>query len=356
MIRGLNVFFARAIYALSWFYLAPEIPELIFRFHEPQTFSGLIPLSFFLGSGIMQLPAAFVGSKIGQRNSLVLGLVIMSASSFLLSVAWNFNLLLLFYALGGVGASFFFSSGGAIISSLNKERVSLALGLYNSLFCVGGIVGLNWGVVDEYLGFSLGSVAVGVLTLLSALLNLRLPNNSSSWSSVKNRRVLILGLSTAGVWGVYYAVGELFPSFLVFYQHGELLTSSAVTSLLLLFSAIGGSLGGLGDRFSRMRLLLVSSVLTSLSPLLLYTPAYVLGLAILGISNEMAISVLYSMVALEGGVVNSSVTLAEVNSLNIFFGTWLEFLAGFLGFSAWIALSVVGLLPLLLLLTLRNRT
>ncbi|MCG3108510.1 hypothetical protein L3N51_00791 [Metallosphaera sp. J1] len=355
-VKGTTILFSRTIYAISWFYLAPEIPRLLEEFHVSSSLSGVIPLSFFLGSGLMQIPSAYLGTRIGQRNSLILGLLIMSVSAFSVALSGSFVSISLSYFLGGIGASMFFSSGGAILSDLNRERLGFSLGLYNALFCVGGFLGLNWALIYNIVGFTLGAILVGTLTLISALLNFRLPNPRPSWRAIRNRRVIILGVATAGVWGVYYAVGELLPSFMVFYEHQRALTSSAVTSLLLVFSALGGVMGWLGDRTSKMRLMIVSAVITSLSPLLIYTPFYVFALVILGIFNELAISLLYSVTALEGGIRNSSITLAVVNSLNISLGTWLEFLAGYLGFSAWAVLSLSGLVPLLLLMGLRTRT
>ncbi|QKR00404.1 MFS transporter [Metallosphaera tengchongensis] len=354
--KGATILFARAVYAINWFYLAPEIPNLISEYHQSYKLAGIIPLSFFLGSGLMQLPASYIGTKIGQRNSIVLGLLLMSLSSFLVAFSSSLTEVLVYYFLGGVGASFFFSSGGSILSVLNKERVGLYLGVYNALFSVGGFIGLNWVLVFRELGFSNGVALVGALDFLSALLNLRLPNYTPSWKAVKDKGVVLLGVATVGVWGIYYAVGELFPSFMFFFYHVRSVTASEVTSSLLIFSAIGGAMGWLGDKFGGMKVLLSSSIVTSLSLLFLYTPFYELGLAILGISNELAISVLYSITALRVGLKNSSVTLAMVNSINISLGTWLEFVAGFLGYYSWATLVVLSLLPLLLLLNLRTRT
>ncbi|MCY0883729.1 MAG: MFS transporter, partial [Acidianus infernus] len=94
--KGYSIFFARIIYAISWFYLAPAIPYIIFTFKVPSNLAGLIPFSFFLGSGIMQIPSAFISSKLGSRNTLVLGLFIMSLSAFLIGFSRVFYQILVF--------------------------------------------------------------------------------------------------------------------------------------------------------------------------------------------------------------------------------------------------------------------
>lgn len=221
--KGLTILFSRVVYAISWFYLAPEIPKILTYYHQPNSLAGIVPFSFFLGSGVMQVPSAYLGTRIGQRNSLVLGLLIMSGSAFSVALSDTFLSILLSYFIGGVGASMFFSSGGAILSSLNRSRLSFSLGLYNALFCVGGFIGLNWALVYNLTGFKIGAILVGVMTLASAMTNLGLPNQKPTWSIVRNRNVIVLGIATAGVWGIYYAVGELLPTFMVLYEHQRLL-------------------------------------------------------------------------------------------------------------------------------------
>lgn len=105
----------------------------------------------------------------------------------------------------------FFSSGGAILSDLNRERLGFSLGLYNALFCVGGFLGLNWALIYNVVGFTLGAVLVGGLTFVSALLNLRLPNPRPSWRAIRNRKVIILGVATAGMWGFIMLLESYYP-------------------------------------------------------------------------------------------------------------------------------------------------
>jgi MFS family permease len=352
--NGKRIFFARIIYAIQWFYLAPLLPSIIEKYSLPLSFAGLVPLSFFIGSGSMQLPSAFVASKIGLRRSLVSGLLIMSLSPLLVYFSGSFLQLLLSYMLAGVGASLFFSSGGGLLVLLNKDRPSTALGIYNSLFSLGGLLGLNWILLERYLGF-ISFALISLMTLFSSVLcYLDKSDLKPNWNVVRDKRIFYLGLSTAGVWGVYYVIGELFPTFSLYYLHISLVSSSEFTGLLLLSSMLGGSLGFLGDKVGKLRLFLISSILGTVPSLLLYTQAFLPAIFIVGIFNELAISVLYSLttsIAKEG----SSIGLAEVNTIDILLGMSLQPIGSFSGYFIWIVNLFIAMALTSFLFKLRLR-
>ncbi len=340
---GKRIFLARVIYAIQWFYLAPILPEILSRFSLPPSYAGLVPLSFFIGSGSMQLPSAFISSKIGLRRSLTLGLVIMSVSPILVYVSESFYELLLSYMMAGIGASLFFSSGGGLLVLLNKDRPSTALGIYNSLFSLGGLLGLNWIFLEKSYG-PISFLLISALTLLSSLLCFFTKADlKPNWNVVKDRRIFYLGLSTSGVWGVYYVIGELFPTFSLYYLHIPVTSSSEITSLLLLASMLGGSLGFLGDKVDKFKIFILSSLAGTIPSLMLYTYFFIPAIFILGVFNELAISILYSVtsyIAKEG----SSVALAEVNTVDILIGMSLQPIGSASGYFIWVTTLAIALI------------
>ncbi|PVU78381.1 MFS transporter [Sulfolobus islandicus] len=350
--KGIKIIVARVIYAIHWFYLAPLIPFLASKLNLSLQIVGLIPFSFFLGSGITQVPSAYLSTKIGLRNTLLLGLIIMSISPLLISFSSNFIELLIFYLTDGIGASMFFSTGGGILASLNRDSPGLALGIYNASFAVGGLIGLNWYTMfGNYLSF----YGLSILTFLSLIINLNNPNLKPSWKIIRDNRIVILGISIAGIWGVYYVIGELYPTFAYYYLHLNLVDSSLFTSLLLISSVIGGSLTFLADRkIKKFNLLIISSLLGSVPSLLLYTKVYLLGIVITGIFNELAISVLYSIIASLQRDANATMGLAVVNSLNILIGMNFEPLASYSGYYMWIVVNIIGLVLFSLIMLVRQ--
>ncbi len=340
---GKRIFFARVIYAIQWFYLAPILPHLLTKFSLPPSYAGIIPLSFFIGSGSMQLPSAFLSSRIGLRRSLVAGLLIMSLSPILVYLSQSIYELLASYLLAGVGASMFFSSGGGLLVMMNRERPSTALGIYNSLFSLGGLLGLNWIFLEKF-SYFLSFVILSLLTFLSSVLCMfSKVDMKPNWNVIKDRRILYLGISTSGVWGVYYVIGELFPTFSLYYLHVPLTSSSEITALLLLSSVIGGSLGFLGDRIGKFRLFLASSLAGTLPSILLYTSLFIPAIFILGVFNELAISILYSIsssLAREG----SSIALAEVNTVDILVGMTFQPIGSSSGYLIWVVTLTLSLI------------
>jgi len=351
--KGKSIYIARVIYSISWFYLAPYIPYIIYKFNIQASLAGFVPFAFFIGSGTMQVPSAYLSTKIGLRNTLCLGLLIMSISSLFIGLSFTFLQLLIFYFIGGVGASMFFSSGGAILAELNKSNLSRIMGLYNAAFSIGGIIGLNWIFFDRVLSFTYASLLLSLLTLISLFINIKLPNVKPIWKTIRNKNILYLGLSTSGVWGIYYAIGELFPNFAFNFLHLSAIDGGEITSLLLFSSFIGGLLGFIGDKIGKLKGLVLASLAGILPSLLLYTKFFMIGIIILGIFNELAISIMYSIIALEAKGANTGVGLAEVNSLNIILGTWLDPLATFIGFYSWIILVLISIIPLFLIRKLR---
>ncbi|ARM75029.1 MFS transporter [Acidianus manzaensis] len=346
--KGYSIIIARIIYSISWFYLAPAIPMLISKFQIPEYLSGFIPFSFFLGSGIMQLPSAFLSSKIGVKRALVLGLIIMSISSALVGISGNFYELLISYFIGGVGASMFFSTGAAILTLLNEKNVGKVLGIYNAAFSIGGIIGLNWIFLYDRIGFQLSTILLSIITLIVAFLNIDKPNYKPNWNFIKDKVSLFVGISTSGVWGIYYVIGELFPNFSKIYLHLQVIQGSEFTAVLLISAMIGGLLGFLSDRFDKIKLLVISSLLGIFPSLFLYTRYYLIGIIILGIFNELAISVTYTIVSSKKSI-NAGITLAEVNSINILLGSLFEPLSSLLGYNVWILESIISVFPLFLL-------
>ncbi|BDC18332.1 hypothetical protein HS5_12220 [Acidianus sp. HS-5] len=260
--------------------------------------------------------------------------------------------ILMFYFTAGVGASMFFSTGAAILSYLNEKKITTALGVYNSMFALGGILGLNWIILDEKLDFFLSSIILSTLTVLAAIINLNKPNLKMNWKMIKDRNSFIIGIASAGVWGIYYVVGELFPSFAKFYLNIQVLQSSEFTSILLLSSMLGGLLGFLGDKIDKTKLLIISSVLGSTPALLLYTKYYILGIVVIGVFNELSISLVYAIASIGKGI-NSGISLAEVNSLNILIGSLFEPIGSFVGSMIWIITTILSLVPLILLKKLK---
>lgn len=351
--KGYPILTARVIYGISWFFLSPYIPYLLKDFSAPSYFANLIPLSFFISAAIMQIPAGIISTKIGMKNTYTLGLIIMGISDALIGLSNNIYEVIVLYGLTGFGASFFFSSAGGTLAALNEGRTLLVMGLYNAMYALGGILGLNWGLLDEILGFRLSSVVLGILTIFAGIVNYfaNYVNLKGNFHVLKNRKVILVASLTAGVWGTYYAVSEYFPSFAYYVFHKSSIIIGSISSVFLLASFIGGSISFIMNRLKERDRIIISSMLGVLPVLLLYN-YFIVGLLILGIFNEMSISIIYAYVIKEVGSENSSLALAETNSLQIGLGS-LELLLPYVSLSnLWYLVAIISVLPLIALFKL----
>src|SRR5438552_5737454 len=84
-----------------------------------------------LVAGIMNLPAGLLADMI-RRRTILLGvcLIFLGFASLLMSFAPSFWPLLIFMAIGGIGAGSFHPQSIAILSSAYRDRRAFALGIH----------------------------------------------------------------------------------------------------------------------------------------------------------------------------------------------------------------------------------
>jgi MFS family permease len=126
--------------------LAALIPWLKPAFHLSYTELGLLMTVFFVVSGIGQALAGFVVDRVGARNVLFFGIVMLGVSALVLSGADSYAGLLLGALLAGVGNAIFHPADYTLLNQrVSKER--LAHG-----FSVHGISGnIGWAASPVFL-------------------------------------------------------------------------------------------------------------------------------------------------------------------------------------------------------------
>jgi len=127
------------------------------------------------------------------RKRLFLGAVILfTLSSMAAGLASNIYLLIIFRFIQGIGGGTFLPSATGIISDAFGERRAPAIGLFGSIFPIGGILGPNIGgfIIDHFSWrwIFFVNVPIGVLLLLFGLAILPTSNSSSS-----SRHIDIIG-------------------------------------------------------------------------------------------------------------------------------------------------------------------
>jgi len=102
---------ARALYALMWFCVAPILPQMLKEFSVDTSSAGLLPAMFIVGTGVMQIPASYLGAS---RFNRVAGaeMAVFGVSFLLFSLSNSWWEASFFRALGAWGWPLFLDCGG----------------------------------------------------------------------------------------------------------------------------------------------------------------------------------------------------------------------------------------------------
>lgn len=263
----------RIVYAINWLNIGA-----IFYAMGPDLGSGVVGLgtltsSFYLGLGIFQVPGGVMAAKWGPKKIVILGTLVSSASAFATGFAHALLVVAALRFVVGGGMAFVFAPAVIIIARLLTDRRSgLGIGLFNSVYDVGGILALFlWAVIAGVTGWRPSVELSGGLGIISGLVLLpTVPADKPSaefrfagselWKVLADRRILIVGLGMLGV-----DVGNVIvSSFMEYYLIGVfgIPTASAglIASLVVavpIFTAVYA--GRTYDRIKRPRFLMLLS-------------------------------------------------------------------------------------------------
>jgi len=96
--------------------------------------------------------AGKVSDSLGRKKIFLISLILFTTSSFLCGLAPNIYFLVAFRFLQGIGGGCFLPTAAGIVSDHFPKSRQSALGLFSSIFAIGGIVGPNLGgwIVERY--------------------------------------------------------------------------------------------------------------------------------------------------------------------------------------------------------------
>ena len=157
--------------ALGFGVVAPAIPLFATEFGVDATAAGAVVSAFAFMRFVSGLGAGRLVDWMGERSSLVLGLVVVAVSSLVAGLSQSYTQLLVLRGVGGVGSAVFGVASVSIVLHVASQRVrGRAMSVYRSGFLLGGIVGPGLG--GAALGISLRApffLYAGTLALASAV-------------------------------------------------------------------------------------------------------------------------------------------------------------------------------------------
>ena len=371
---------ARAVYALNWFNIAPGLADIASSLNLKIVDLGVITTGFYIGLAPFQIAGGVIASKIGNRITSFMGLLILG--SFVIASGLSNSLIDLFIArlFEGIGSSLFFSPALSMLSEIVPDNTrSFHIGLFNGSFNIGGGIGiLGWTYLDSVYSWRFPLELAGVIMIAVAILNFAMvsgiPQSHRSQvplairvnTAIRTKILWILPL--AALIGILAETitGQLF----VYYAEVHLGMASSLASILgtafLLFGFAGGTLGGyLYGRSTRKNPIFVGSmVLTGMMVILIpfFSDFMILlaVMAVLGIMTVAVLSILYvKVVEVTKDKSMVSFNLSFINfvqnvfgSLSPFFFTVLVLYYGY-GFS-WFTVGFSGIVLILLLFFVRE--
>jgi MFS family permease len=371
---------ARAVYALNWFNIAPGLADIASSLNLKIVDLGVITTGFYIGLAPFQIAGGVIASKIGNRITSFMGLLILG--SFVIASGLSNSLIDLFIArlFEGIGSSLFFSPALSMLSEIVPDNTrSFHIGLFNGSFNIGGGIGiLGWTYLDSVYSWRFPLELAGVIMIAVAILNFAMvsgipqPHRSQVPLAIRVntaiRTKILWILPLAALIGILAETitGQLF----VYYAEVHLGMASSLASILgtafLLFGFAGGTLGGyLYGRSTRKNPIFVGSmVLTGMMVILIpfFSDFMILlaVMAVLGIMTVAVLSILYvkvvevttdkSMVSFNLSFINFVQNI--FGSLSPFFFTVLVLYYGY-GFS-WFTVGFSGIILILLLFFVRE--
>jgi MFS family permease len=234
-----------------------------------------------LVSGFSNLPSGFL-ADVTKRRSLFLGLclILIGSASLLMSFAPSYWPLLVFMAIGGIGAGGFHPQSIAILSSAYRERRAFALGIHDSAASLGEVIapltiGLLLTYTDWRTTLQIWAIPGLVVGLSYALFcpevndapKRKEPLKRLLWQDlVKNRAVLGMFFVS-----VFRALGQsaltvFLPLYLTLHLKLSIGTMGFYISTLFLFAGIAPTFSGwVSDRVGRIPLIVAGSTLAALT-------------------------------------------------------------------------------------------
>jgi MFS family permease len=374
----MSLLVTRVVYALNWYNTASIFSLMAVGFGQGVGGLGALTSSFYLGIGIFQIPGGLLAARIGPKLTAVLGTLISSMAVVLSGVVPQFDAVIITRFLVGAGMAFVFAPGIILITQyFRRGAEGLAVGLYNSAFQTGGVIGLfGWAVLATIIGWRPSLVLSGSLGVLTAImLFATVPSESASRQRLMmsqltgvllNRRLLLLGAVASGL-----SVGStLVSGFLVYYLVKDLevapATAGAIGALVFLVPIFTSVIGGrVYDRRRDFRLIVaLSGSISGLATMAagfggVYGPiaASILGGSLSGLGFTMVVSA--AREADVPGPEYRTLSVAWVNSLLLttsFIPPILfSFLAETLGYTtAWVGGGLLAFLLTLPIVFIKN--
>lgn len=371
---------SRAVYALNWFNIAPGLKYISADLGLQIVQLGIITTGFYIGLASFQMVGGLLASRIGNRNTSVLGITILGISVIATGLSNNLIELFTFRLSAGLGAAMFFSPAlGLLADIVPKEKYSFYVGLFNGSFNLGGGLGIfGWNFLDQFFGWRIPLYFAGIIMLTLAVENMIVlrkykpdpTNRLHIFRRAKDilRKPEIWLLSIIALSGVLTetVVGQLFVYYAEVHLNFSENISSSLGTIFLIIGFFGGTLGGyiFGRARKRITMFMASVIIMSgFTVILAFSTNFYIILALvimLGILSVNSLSMLYTLVverSQDRGMISFSLSFVNFlqNTVAAISPALFSVIAYYRGYvDSWAIIGIIGLCCAVLGLTLKS--
>jgi MFS family permease len=289
---------ARIVYAVNWLNVGA-----IFVLMGPDLGAGVGGLGsvtslFYIGLGLAQVPGGLLAARWGPKKVVAIGVFVSSFAVLGTSLSSSVPEIAVLRFVVGTGMALVFAPSVVLVARLLRGgRSGLGVGVYNSAYDAGGLVGLfGWIVIATVTGWrpSLAiSGGLGVLTGVLVLLcvpkdagRVDLVKTKALRSIIGDRQLIFLGLGTLGL-GIGNLVIQTFMGYYLVHAYGlSPSTAEAIASMVVVLPIFIALIAGRHyDRTTKPKLMMVASLVVSCGALAvgaLHSPLAALACAIGG--------------------------------------------------------------------------
>jgi len=184
-----------------------SLPTMINELRTNLAYVGWTLTGYQFSTCIIMPLAGKLSDELGRKRLFIIAVVVFTASSAAAGFAPNIYWLIVFRILQGAGGGAFMPSATGIISDTFGERRTTAIGLFNSIFPIGAIIGPNLGgfLIDHFSWRWIFFVNIPIGLLLLTLGTLILPKGSPPTG---NRKLDLTGagLFSAAIVSILYGL------------------------------------------------------------------------------------------------------------------------------------------------------
>jgi EmrB/QacA subfamily drug resistance transporter len=177
--------------------VAVALPAMRLGLHTSILLVGWTITAYQLGQLLVMPVAGKLSDELGRKRVFLVAVAVFTVASFLCGIAPNVYLVIAFRVLQAVGGGAFLPSCTGIVADTFPEKRGQAIGLFSSIFPIGGVIGPNLGgVLVDHLSWRFiffVNVPIGIAVLALTWLLYRVPP-----APAVRRRIDLAGVALYG--------------------------------------------------------------------------------------------------------------------------------------------------------------